>query len=172
MTQSINAAVSHNQSLVIHPLGTATNSNSFSLQKTSDCARDAGALNNWWLYPPFDLVIARFECRTYRYQNGELKTPTCERAVHYHLKVTCVKAASYCFVPANLVSANILSSLSVTHNAFNVWFVFRVAYGAPITHYYHCFLLLELTAISYTYNLFLSLSWDSTPLFLVMCHHK
>ena len=40
--------------------------------------------------PPFDLAVARFECRTFRDKNGELHTPLHEQAVHYHLKPCCI----------------------------------------------------------------------------------
>ena len=69
--------------------------------------------------PPFDLAIARFERRSYRDKNGELKTPVRDQAAHYHLNVSCVKAASPCFIPAKLViPSDILSSLSATHKEY------------------------------------------------------
>jgi len=34
--------------------------------------------------PPFDVAVTRFERRSFRDKNGELRTPTREQAVHYH----------------------------------------------------------------------------------------
>ena len=125
-SSSIDAAVSQSQSLAIHPSGTATNSNPFfirfiagNIRMCQGCRSSLRSIDGGIPQPPFDLAIARFERRTYRDKNGELKTPTREQAVHYHLKVACVTAASPYFVPANLViPADVLSSLSVTHKEY------------------------------------------------------
>ena len=49
--------------------------------------------------PPFDLVIARMEKRSYRDATGILKTPTRPSAAHYHLKITCVRGIEPNFIP-------------------------------------------------------------------------
>lgn len=66
--------------------------------------------------PPYNIAIARFERRSYRDKNGILQTPVREQAVHYHVKLTCVKAACPDFVPSSLViPPDMLKKLSMTH---------------------------------------------------------
>jgi hypothetical protein len=43
--------------------------------------------------PPFDYCIARRERRPYRDDNGQLKTPSRQSDLHYHLWAACVKTA-------------------------------------------------------------------------------
>jgi len=46
------------------------------------------------LQAPFDVTIARFECRTYRDKSGELRTPTRKQASDYHLQPSCIQSVS------------------------------------------------------------------------------
>ena len=50
--------------------------------------------------PPFDLVIAHMERRSYRDSSGVLRTPTRPSAAHYHLKLICVMAVEPNFIPS------------------------------------------------------------------------
>ena len=52
--------------------------------------------------PPYDLAVARYERRCYRDKTGELQTPQREQAVHYHIKVPCIKNSCDDFVPSSL----------------------------------------------------------------------
>lgn len=68
--------------------------------------------------PPFDLVIARMEKRSYRDSSGVLRTPTRPSASHYHLKLVCVKAIEPNFIPTTeslQVSNDILPLLTLQH---------------------------------------------------------
>lgn len=66
--------------------------------------------------PPYNIAIARFERRSYRDKNGILQTPVREQAVHYHLKLACVKATCPDFVPSSLViPPDMLKKLTMTH---------------------------------------------------------
>jgi hypothetical protein len=66
--------------------------------------------------PPYDLTVARFEKRSYRDKFGELHTPQREQAVHYHIKLSCIKSACADFVPASLVvPSDVQSKLPLTH---------------------------------------------------------
>ena len=49
--------------------------------------------------PPFDLVIARMEKRSYCDSSGILRTPSRPSAAHYHLKLVCVRAIEPNFIP-------------------------------------------------------------------------
>ena len=129
-SSSINAAVSQSQTLTLHPNvapdNNITNSNPFfirfiagNIRMCQGCRSSLRSIDGGIPQPPFDLAIARFERRSYRDKNGELKTPVREQAAHYHLNVSCVKAVSPCFIPAQLViPSDILSSLSATHKEY------------------------------------------------------
>ena len=44
--------------------------------------------------PPFDLVIARAERRSFRDKSGTLITPRQEQTCHYHLRLDCVSCGT------------------------------------------------------------------------------
>ena len=65
---------------------------------------------------PFDLAVARFECRSFRDKNGELHTLAREQA---HLKSSCIQVVAPNFVPSNvLIPADVRPLL--TSVAFDV----------------------------------------------------
>lgn len=69
--------------------------------------------------PPFDLVVARFERRTFRDKNGELHTPLREQAVHYHLKPCCIRVVAPDFVPSNVtIPADVQPLLTPVHKEY------------------------------------------------------
>ena len=53
--------------------------------------------------PPYDLVVARKECRPYRGQGGKSKTPLTPSNSHYHISIHCVRTAEPRFLPHELV---------------------------------------------------------------------
>ena len=68
---------------------------------------------------PFDLAVARFECRTYRYKNGELQMPLREQAVHYHLKPCCIRVVAPGFIPSNVsIPADVQPLLMPVHKEY------------------------------------------------------
>ena len=74
--------------------------------------------------PPFDLAIAHFERRSYRDKDGQLKTPLCEQAVHYHLKRMCVQAVAPHFDPGHLIiPTDVLSLLTPMHKDYLLRFM-------------------------------------------------
>ena len=65
------------------------------------------------------MAIARFERRSYRDKNGELKTPLREQPAHYRLKIVCIQAAYPFFMPQSLIDPqDIASSLTATHREY------------------------------------------------------
>ena len=69
--------------------------------------------------PPFDMVIARAERKSFRDKNGELVTPRQEQTCHYHFRLDCVRAVEPNFVPMALqVPQDILPSLTVIHREY------------------------------------------------------
>jgi len=69
--------------------------------------------------PPYDLVIARKECRPYRGQGGESKTPSTPSNSHYHVSLNCICAAEPSFCARELVIPDeVLECLSDTHKGF------------------------------------------------------
>lgn len=69
--------------------------------------------------PPFDVIIARAERRSFRDKSGVLITPRQEQTCHYHLRLDCVRAVEPNFVPLALrVPADVLPSLSVIHREY------------------------------------------------------
>ena len=92
------------------------------------CRSSLRSLNGDIPQPPFDLAIARFERRAYRDKNGELKTPVREQPAHYHLKLTCVQAASPLFVPQNVVvPEDVATLLTATHKEY-----IRLMFGVTV----------------------------------------
>ena len=66
--------------------------------------------------PPFNLVIARAERRSFRYKSGVLITPLQEQTCHYHIRLECVKNVDPTFVPLALkVPQDIVPLLSAVH---------------------------------------------------------
>ena len=53
--------------------------------------------------PPYDLVVARKECRPYREQGGESKTPSTPSNSHYHISIHCIRTAEPRFLPHELM---------------------------------------------------------------------
>lgn len=69
--------------------------------------------------PPYDLAVARYEKRSYRDKFGELHTPQREQAVHYHIKLLCIRSSCADFVPASLVvPTNVRSKLTPSHKEY------------------------------------------------------
>ena len=69
--------------------------------------------------PPFDMVIARAERKSFRDKNGELVTPRQEQTCHYHFRLDCVRAVEPNFVPMALqVPQDVLPSLTVIHREY------------------------------------------------------
>ena len=69
--------------------------------------------------PPFDLVIARAERKTFRDKSGELVTPRQEQTCHYHLRLDCIRAVEPNFVPMALqVPQDVLPSLTNIHREY------------------------------------------------------
>ena len=69
--------------------------------------------------PPFDMVIARAERRSFRDKNGELVTPHQEQTCHYHFRLDCIRAVEPNFVPMALqVPQDIVSSLTLVHREY------------------------------------------------------
>ena len=69
--------------------------------------------------PPFDLVIARSERRSFRDKSGTLVTPLQEQTCHYHLSLQCVKAVEPQFVPFALkVPVDVAPELTVVHKEY------------------------------------------------------
>ena len=67
---------------------------------------------------PYDFATARFE-RLYRDKNGQLQTPMCEQAVHYHFKLAFVMAVCPNFVPSTLViPTDTMAKLNTTHKEY------------------------------------------------------
>lgn len=68
---------------------------------------------------PFDLVVARFERRTFRDKSGELHTPLREQAVHYHLKPCCIRVVAPDFVSSNVsIPADVQPLLTPVHKEY------------------------------------------------------
>lgn len=69
--------------------------------------------------PPFDLVIARAERRTFRDKSGVLITPYREQASHYHIRLDCVRNVEPSFVPLSLkVPQDVLPLLTGVHTEY------------------------------------------------------
>ena len=69
--------------------------------------------------PPFDIVVARAERRSFRDKNGELVTPRHEQTCHYHIRLDCIRAIETKFVSMALqVPQDILPSLTVIHREY------------------------------------------------------
>lgn len=69
--------------------------------------------------PPFDLIIARAERRSFRDKFGTLVTPQREQVCHYHLRLDCVKAAEPTFVAVALrVPEDVSLQLGVVHKEY------------------------------------------------------
>ena len=80
--------------------------------------------------PPFDLVIARMEKRSYRDSSGILKTPNRPSAAHYHLKLTCVRGIEPNFIPTAenfQIPSDILPLLTFQHRQH-----FHVEFGLDL----------------------------------------
>ena len=67
--------------------------------------------------PPYDLAVARHERRPYRDKSGELQTPQREQAVHYHVKVSCIRSCCPDFIPSSLVVPSDIT-LTPTHKEY------------------------------------------------------
>ena len=52
--------------------------------------------------PPYDLVIARKECRPYKGPGGKSKTPSTPSNSHYHISMHCIQAVDPIFQSMNL----------------------------------------------------------------------
>ena len=63
------------------------------------CRRPVKSMSGSIPSPPFDLVIARSERRSFHDKSGTLVTPLQEQTCHYHLSLQCVKAVEPHFVP-------------------------------------------------------------------------
>ena len=69
--------------------------------------------------PPHDLVVCRKECRPYRTQNGQMKTPSTPSNSHYHLNLQCIRAAAPSFMPSELViPEDVLANLTDVHKGY------------------------------------------------------
>ena len=63
--------------------------------------------------PPFDIVVARAEWRSFQDKNGEIVTPRHEQTCHYHIRLNRIRAIEPTFVSMALqVPQDILPSLS------------------------------------------------------------
>ena len=79
--------------------------------------------------PPFNLVVARAERRSFRDKFGTLVTPQKEQACHYHLRLCCIKAAEPTFVPLSLrVPQDIVPSLNMVHREY-----LRLVFGVHVS---------------------------------------
>lgn len=68
---------------------------------------------------PYDLVVARLECRPYRAAGGETMTPSQPSNSHYHVSLQCIRSAEPTFSPVTLVIPDdVHSSLSEAHKQF------------------------------------------------------
>ncbi len=66
--------------------------------------------------PPFDLVIARAERRTFRDKSGVFITPYQEQTCHYHVRLDCIKSVEPSFIPMALnVPQDVIPLLSAVH---------------------------------------------------------
>ena len=69
--------------------------------------------------PPYDLVIARKECRPYKGPGGESKTPSTPSNSHYHVSMHCIRAADLNFSAHELeIPDEVLECLSDLHKGF------------------------------------------------------
>ena len=68
---------------------------------------------------PFDLVVARKECRPYKTQGGETKTPSVPSNSHYHVSMQCIRAAEPMFMPQQMVvPEDVYEHLTDVHKGF------------------------------------------------------
>ena len=67
--------------------------------------------------PPFDLVIARMERRTFYDATGAVRTPICPSAAHYHLKFACIRAVDPHFVSdvQLQITSDIMAKVTMKH---------------------------------------------------------
>ena len=69
--------------------------------------------------PPYDSVISRKECRPYRSQGGQSKTPSVPSNSHYHVSLHCIRAAEPSFLPSELIiPEDVLEHLTDIHRGF------------------------------------------------------
>ena len=69
--------------------------------------------------PPYDLVVAWKECRPYRGQGGESKTPSTPSISHYHISIHCIRTAEPRFLPHELVIPDeVREHLTDVHKGF------------------------------------------------------
>ena len=67
--------------------------------------------------PPFDIVVARMEKRSFRDSDGTLRTPMRPSAAHYHARLTCIRAVEPNFVASTLrVPADVSQFLTPQHH--------------------------------------------------------
>ena len=68
--------------------------------------------------PPYNLVVFRKECRPYR-QVGIVKTPSVLSNAHYHITLSCIRAAEPSFLPSQLViPPDVAVNLSNEHKQY------------------------------------------------------
>ena len=70
--------------------------------------------------PPFDLVVARMERRSFYDVTGAVRVPTRPSAAHYHLKLACIKAVDPHFLPSTQlqVPPDIIIKLTMKHRQY------------------------------------------------------
>lgn len=69
--------------------------------------------------PPFDLVVARAERRSFRDKFGTLITPQKEQPSHYHLRLDCIRAVEPTFVSQALrVPQDIMPLINAVHREY------------------------------------------------------
>lgn len=117
--------VSQNQTINIHPplSHVSPTSNPFflkfmqgNIRVCQGCKSSLRNLDGSLPLPPFDVVVARFERRTFRDKTGELRTPAREQAAHYHLQASCVGTVDPNFVLN--VPSDVLTLLNATHKEY------------------------------------------------------
>ena len=84
------------------------------------CRRSLRLPNGLVPQPPFDLVIARMERRSFYDATGAVRVPTRPSAAHYHLKLACIKAVDPHFVLSTQlqVPPDITIKLTMKHRQY------------------------------------------------------
>ena len=82
------------------------------------CRRPVKSMSGSIPSPPFDLVIARSERRSFHDKSGTLVTPLQEQTCHYHLSLQCVQAVEPHFVPFALKVPVDVPGLTVVHKEY------------------------------------------------------
>ena len=69
--------------------------------------------------PPFDIVVARMEKRSFCDSDGTLRTPMRPSLAHYHAHLACIRAVEPNFVASTLrVPADVSQLLTPQHHQY------------------------------------------------------